>query len=482
MNHEFIKREIKNILQFYGFTAREEAPAMIHDKSGVGRVDVVGYKDGVSIGVEVVESGDVARDAKKLAVNNYTYKYIVVLEHSKKVGEIIVDGQKIKVLDPESFEHELRRDLGIPPTHPYYSFTKIPEVYKPLRSGKLEELLEELEESGLENFADDVIKYLAIIYIPGRLPVKVSYPATKSIGQEYKSVNVPPQILSILTKFNLVDTYGEGSGYYRKWFAYPTKKGEEIAHEIILRRIEENRHILGDMIHQHGEKIWIVLQGSVDYVAGWIGARYPIESIKPPIGDLRQSKHEEDIVDIAEHSRLPGWGIPGILPQQVRYVPDLIALFCNFLARSALRDFALQFFGELEHLGLAVQEYSYTSAGEAFELDYFAPKEIVDFFLARTKPPANLSYYAQRFGAYYVLIEVGQIVHPPTARQKYEKLMRTLELPEEIVAEVLSDMNKRGITSKLITKKDKAPFIILDEKSFREYLKFGLSTIVNYFR
>ncbi len=61
--HDVIKEKIAQILRFYGFTVKEESPAKIPE-GGYGRVDVVGHKDSISVGVEVVDSGDVTRDAK----------------------------------------------------------------------------------------------------------------------------------------------------------------------------------------------------------------------------------------------------------------------------------------------------------------------------------------------------------------------------------------------------------------------------------
>ncbi|ASJ10220.1 hypothetical protein A3L12_02375 [Thermococcus sp. P6] len=469
MNHEYVKREIRDILRFYGFKAEEEAPARIPE-GGMGRVDVVGYKDGISIGVEIVESGDVARDAKKLAMNKYTYKYIVVLEPSKRVEEVMVGYERIKVLtSPLSFEHELRMTLAIPPTHPYYSSTKIPDVSVLSRTSKTQELLEELEESGLENFADDIMNSLVMIYIPELLPVeiRVNYnPVTGPIRgrPEYEPVNIQPQILAILTRLNLVSTHRNGSGYHRKTIAKLTSRGKEIAREIIMRRIKENKSQLEDMIRKYGNEIWIVLQGSVVDRVDWTGAIYPAES----------DEKRKDILEVAKYC-----GDPFIGESELsKYAPNSVVVFCEFLAKTSLRDFALRFFEKLEGLGLAVREYSYDSRMRPINLNYYAPKEVLEFFLARTSPPANFDYYVQRFSAYYVLIN-SALPTPSVARKRYEELMKALEVPERIVAEVLNDMNRRGITSRLITKKDRAPFVILDEEGFREYLRSALRLIAS---
>lgn len=119
-NHDMTQRDVVQILRFYGFDTREEVLARIPD-GGYGRTDVVGRKGSITIGVEIVDTGDIARDAKKLVMNGYTYKYIIVLSPSRRVDKVSVDGEVVKVLDPNSFEHELRRDLRVPPTHPYFT-------------------------------------------------------------------------------------------------------------------------------------------------------------------------------------------------------------------------------------------------------------------------------------------------------------------------------------------------------------------------
>ena len=93
-----------------------------------------------------------------------------------------------------------------------------------------------------------------------------------------------------------------------------------------------------------------------------------------------------------------------------------------------------------------------------------------------------MGYYAQKFGVLYTILTVGNLYDPDVARREYEELLQKLELNESTVAEVLADINKRGITSRLITDPGKAPFIILDKKGFEDYIKFGLGAITEYFR
>ena len=229
--HDVVKESVVNLLRFYGFTASAEVPAHIPE-GGWGRADVVGRKGNITVGVEIVDSGDVARDAKKLVMNNYDYRYIIVLRHSKKVDEVVVDRKRIKLLDIDSFEHELRKDLGVPPDYPYFSKANIekpPEVFVGASDREINRIIEELEEYGLENFADDVLNALGMVYISRDLPVEVRVHYDPVIGptapNEYESVNIKPQVLSILQRLNLVNISRKGTGYARKAFASPSERG-----------------------------------------------------------------------------------------------------------------------------------------------------------------------------------------------------------------------------------------------------------------
>ena len=71
-------------------------------------------------------------------------------------------------------------------------------------------------------------------------------------------------------------------------------------------------------------------------------------------------------------------------------------------------------------------------------------------------------------------------MHAQTARRTYEELLQILELPETAVAEVLADMNRLGITSRLVTRPDAAPFIVLNKKAFEKYLTDKITEIAKY--
>ena len=486
--HDVVKESVVNLLRFYGFTASSEAPARIPE-GGWGRADVVGRKGNTIVGVEIVDTGDVARDAKKLAMNNYDYRYIIVLRHSKKVDEVVVDGKRIKVLDIDSFEHELRRDLGVPSDYPYFSRTneeKPPEVFVGASEREINSIIEELEEYGLENFADDVLNALGKIYISRDLPVEVRVHYNPMTGptapNEYESVNIRPQVLSILQRLNLVDISRKGTGYARKAFASPSERGLKAGHELILKRIREHKAELEELAREYGDKLWIILYGSLWYTPDHFSLEVVLKEYEyTPTTGGGYTKKEDPILKAAKNVRVLGrysyFDVGYIEPPE----NPAILMFSNFLVKTALRDDALRFFSELERYGLAIQDTERNSRGESIYDVFKAPIEVFQYFMTKTKHQANLGYYAQKFGVLYTILRVGEIYDSGVARKVYEELLQKLELSDSAVAEVLADMNKRGITSRLITDPEKAPFIILDKKGFEDYLKFSLSTIAGYF-
>jgi len=487
--HDVVKDSVVNLLRFYGFTAGAEVPAHIPE-GGWGRADVVGRKGNTIIGVEIVDSGDVARDAKKLVMNNYDYRYIIVLRPSKKVDEVVVDGKKVKVLNIDSFEHELRRDLGIPPEYPYFSQSNVekpPEVFPGGSEREIRRVIEELEEYGLENFADGVLNALGMIYISRDLPVEVRVhynPVTGPTGpNEYESINIRPQVLSILQRLNLVDISRKGTGYARKAFASPSERGVKAGHELILKRIKEHKAELEELVREYGDKLWIILYGSLWYTPDHFLLEIVLKEYEytPTIGG-RYVKKEDPIVKAAKSVRVLGRYSYFDLDYMEPPENPTILMFSNFLVKTALREDALRFFSELEGYGLAIQDTEWDSRGKSVFDVFKAPIEVFQYFITKTKRPANLGYYAQKFGVLYTILSVGDLYDPGVARGEYEELLQKLELNESAVAEVLADMNRRGITSRLITDPEKAPFIILDKKGFEDYLKFSLGAIAEYFK
>ncbi|WP_144244809.1 hypothetical protein [Thermococcus eurythermalis] len=481
-DHNLIQKDVVQILRFYGFTAQEETPARIPE-GGYGRTDVVGKKGHITIGVEIVDSGDVARDAKKLVMNGYTYKYIIVLRPSKHVDKILVDGEIVKVLDPTSFEHELRRDLRIPPTHPYFrgGLQQEPEIeIENIASSILQEIRDELYDIGLEMYEKDVFDALRRVYISGELQAekRVGYNPAARMPGEYQTVNIPPEVLAILEKLQLVNTQRVGTGYSRKLVLFPNERGREAGHAIVTKTISKYQDELGRLIQNYGSQIWIVLMGS-------LSTRYPGQDdfyISYPINPMRKL-YDGVLYKPEPYEKNPLKIMKSIYigrSSYIRLTSPSIALFTKFVAYTTLRDFALSLFEELERFGLAIKDYLYDSRWHPIEEVYKAPRELFEFFISRTKEPPQLAYYAQKLSAYYVIARVSEIVHAQTARRTYEELLQILELPETAVAEVLADMNRLGITSRLVTRPDAAPFIVLNKKAFEKYLTDKITEIAKY--
>ena len=487
--NDIIEMEVVDLLRFYGFTATAEAPVKIPE-GGWGRVDVAGRKGNISVGVEVVVTGDVARDAKKLSMNPFDYRYIIATKYPKQVDEIIVNGKRIKVVDSvQSFEHELRRDLGIPPDYPYFSRAnkeRPPEVFVGASEREINHIIEELEEYGLENFADDVLNALGMVYISRDLPVEVRVHYNPMTGptapNEYESVNIRPQVLSILQRLNLVDISRKGTGYARKAFASPSERGLKAGHELILKRIREHKAELEELAREYGDKLWIILYGSLWYTPNHFSLEVVLKEYEyTPTTGGGYTKKEDPILKAAKSARVLGRYDYFDLDYMEPPENPSILMFSNFLVKTTLRDDALRLFSELERYGLAMQDTEWDSRARPIYDVFKAPIEVFQYLATKTKRPANLGYYAQKFGVLYTILTVGNLYDAGVARREYEELLQKLELNESAVAEVLADMNKRGITSRLITDPGKAPFIVLDRKGFEDYLKFSLATIADYF-
>ena len=482
--HDALKKEIVQLLRFYGFNANDETPAETPE-GRYGRADVVGWRGETSIGVEIVDSGDVTRDAKKLVLNEYTYKYVLVINPSKKVDRVVVDGEIVKVLDSElSFEHELRRDLRISPNHPYFTKNDNPSLNVDVVDDTghiLDEVREELSEIGLETFTDDVLDALRRIYISGTFQVerRVGYNPGARVPGRYETVNLPPEILAILEKLKLVDAERVGTGHDRKLILRPNERGNRVGEALIKRAIKRHRNELNRLIEEYPAETWLVLMSS-------LSEHYPNQDETRVIYEInpmerlyegamyRPKPHEGDPLKVLKDIHVRDQ------PNQYANSP-LITMFASFMSRITLRDFAISFFEQLKKFGLAIQEYAYDSRWRPTAVVYKVPREVFEFFITRTRQPPQLAYYAPKLGAYYVIAEVSEIVPAQTARMVYEELTRILELPESIVAEILADMNRRGITSRLVERPDAAPFIVLNKRAFEKYLRDGIEEIARYF-
>ncbi len=270
-----------------------------------------------------------------------------------------------------------------------------------------------------------------------------------------------------------------GSGYDRKLILTPNERGENAGRAIILERIKQHKTELSRLIEEHNHQIWITIVGSVHRLTTGepilVYTLHPIESFYD--GALYNPKpHNSDPLEVLQSlypemytSTKPSYYSPSVL------------LLASFISETTLREFAVDFYSRLERMGLAIQDFVYDSRWRPHKEVYKAPKEVFEFFLSRTSQPPQLSYYAQKLSAYYVIAGIASIVDASTARLRYEELLRIFEIPEVEIADILADMNKRSVTSKLIERPDAAPFVVLNKRAFNKYLQDRIAEISKYF-
>jgi len=334
-------------------------------------------------------------------------------------------------------------------------------------SSVLKEIKDELRDIGLENFIDDILNALRVVYISKEF----------CAGKDNNMIKkISPEILSILKGLNLVYESEVRTTFDRLVFMSPTSRGERIGQAIIIDAINKHKEELNKLIEEHAPKVWLILKASLK--------RFPPDILPPQtliIYELERvaSKSEGDkslleILMSTYESHLSFASEEVLLPE---------TLFAKFVSKTVLGSFAINFFKQLENMGLAVQDLLYDKEGKILSEVYKAPKEVFDYFMDRVKPPDNLEQCIQRLSAYYVIAKVSRMLEsnkPPDAiREEFNELLQVLEVSENTVAEVLEEMNKKRITSRLIKRPDALPFIVLNKKAFEEYLVKKIEEVAN---
>ncbi|ADB57525.1 hypothetical protein [Archaeoglobus profundus] len=473
--HSEVQDYLKALLEYYDFTVEKERYISPSD-----RIDLYGYSKShnKTIGIEITFTSDVRRDAEKLAKSGFDLIYIVV-DNPAYEGKIEYRGRVIPIVHYNSFENELRRSLNISLTFPMFgSFEewikgrRIEQI--PVAEGKLDKFIQTLRYSGLDEFIEDVINLLAMLYITREIPSMyrdaITYDlicsGVKTKRPQYRTI-IEPKILNILKNFDLVLEEARGSGELRKYFIHLTNKGDEIGREIIANRISTNSRELDSIIKEFGKMAPIIAVGTVErYVRERI---MRFELSEKDIFDRLLLHVESRVTDYVIHSKLVTMGKEVELRYgRKRKLHPLLSLICYFITYynySKSRDF----FNRLEELGLAYEVPIYDSRGRFIHDEIRSSIEVSEYILSRIPLPESELIF--EFGSLTTILAISRIRDPKIARERLEEYIKFYEIPLDSIKRVLDEFNRFGLASKFIEVSDSGPFLIFDEKKFEEIIK-----------
>jgi len=474
-SHSEIQEYLKGLLEYYDFTVKKE-----YWISPSERIDLYGYSQshGKSIGIEITFTSDVRKDAERLARAGFDLIFIVV-DNPLYEGKIEYHGRIVPIVHYSSFESELRRILNISPQFPKFGsfedwMNRRVMITAVEGKNKLNEFVQLLKSSGLDEFVESCKNTLALLYIAKEIP----------------TCRLEPRDLSILKNFDLVFEDAKGSGELRTRFAYLTKKGKEVGREVILERITEHSEELKDLINSFGKMAAVIAIGTTDRWGGDLLMRLKVGEVVEDKGltELLQLYSDRkcrvgevydlivamdriiDFKDIVSRSVDSG---------EVGYAHPLIASFCYFLTYYRYSE-SKNFFRRLEDFGLAVEIPVYGSYGQYFGDEIRVPIEVGEFVLSNVRIAFD-DELLREFGTLITIYKISQIVDPRTARNLFEDYLRFYEITLDYVKRVLDEFNKLGLTSRYIEIADSAPFVVLNKEGFEKAVKSRLYELAEKF-
>ena len=164
-DHSLIQDYIYDLLKFYGFTTKKEDLMSPED-----RIDVTAVREGLRIGIEVHIKGDLDRDIQKLS--KYPFDLAFIVGKDIKEGIIEVGDRRIYITDYRLFENRLREALNEnkPRFIPFYEWCVNiigkSQIRPPIIvEDALTKFKRSLTNAGLDNFLEDCLNTLALIYM-----------------------------------------------------------------------------------------------------------------------------------------------------------------------------------------------------------------------------------------------------------------------------------------------------------------------------
>lgn len=456
-DHSLIQDYVRDLLEFYGFTAKKEDWISPED-----RIDVTATGRELKIGVEVHIKGDLDRDIQKLS--KYSFDLAFIVGKDIKEGVIEVGGKKIYITDYRLFESKLREVLNEnrPRFKPFYEWCmdRLPEQIRPpiIVEDALTKFKRSLTSAGLDNFLEDCLNTLVFIYMAEECCVM--YDSRRHI----KTGIIDEQILSILRSYNLVWDHARGSSEMRKYFVSLTEEGKKIAQQIISERINKYSKEIDRIISRFGKKIAYIMT---------------VGTVKPT---LREYKLEFNLIKDKlsfnlEYSDSDSFVFhPTLKWLDSFYRWSSVFSFCRFMTYTALYEYTKKFFEELRLIGLAVRIPSYGSCGQYHWDSYKVPKEVTNYLLNKLMDVKDeLRPLVEEYAVILALYKGGAY----TTRRHFDEVVKSFGIPIESIKAELEYLHRIGITSRYIPDEKATPFIVLNKDAFKEYLLTRIKELTN---
>lgn len=464
--HSLIQDYIASLLKYYSFNVTKE-----YWLGHQGRIDIYAYHPILKkrLGIEISLTSDISHDAEKLATGSLDLRFIIT-DNRPKGDSIEAQGIKIPIIHYNDFESILRQLLDIPRLHPRFgtleswlASQKIPSTLteankeSSVQRQASKTLYSLLEELGLDTYYKRVEKLLLYTYLANELVSK------RSRGLDYEST-IDPTLLAIVERLRLVEEYAKGSGNQRKYFITLTRKGEVMARSILLEKMSENEEALNNILKRYGVKALLVTIGTLE-VPGRLSLRITNE---PPV--------ERTLLHLGRRLSDMIMRYYDIILE--KYSIDPLLLLLGTFTAYYFYENSLEFYEGLQELGFALKVPVYDSRGRYSWDEYRSSLELLDFIVSHARSlPHRYEEGLEEFGALSLILYAGQY---RVERHEFEALAQQLGIKIDLIENLLTELNSRGLTSRYIQRRDDIypPFVVLKEKEFKNTIVNKLITII----
>ena len=412
--HSELQNYLKALLEHYDFVVEKERYI-----SPTERIDLYGHSNShnKTIGIEITITSDNRKDAERLARYGFDLAYIIT-DNLKYETKIKYHGKDIPIIHYNRFESELRRVLNISPSFPKFGpfeewITKPKIIESAFTESKLEKFVQVLKSSGLDEFVEDVVNLIGMLYITKEVPSmyrdSVTYDIIRYGGKtkrpQYESA-IDPKIINILKSFGIIFEEARGSGKLRKYFISLTDKGKEIGREIILNRINAHSKELDNVIKEFGKMSAIIVTGTLERY----GKEYVLRlglSNKNDLFDRLAMYATSRVIDYTVSRAIVTHGYRVELKYgRKQEIHPLLSLISHFIAYHDY-DKSVELFSRLEKMDLAYEVPVYDSRARFIGNEVRGAVEVFEYIFSRM--PLIESDEVFDFGALTVLLALSRI-------------------------------------------------------------------------